>query len=68
MMAWPDPVIVDGIEEFLLDTTIDERKRGRGMQYLVHFKDQPPLEDWWLSGLLLEENEALNRWLQQVRH
>ena len=60
---WPDPIIVDGVEEFPVDTIIDKQKGGRGMQYLVHFRDQPPSEDWWLSSSLLQENEALDRWL-----
>lgn len=62
---WPKPIIVDGIEEFPVDAIIDERRRGRGMQYLVCFKDQPPSEDRWLSGSLLQQNEALDVWLRQ---
>jgi hypothetical protein len=63
---WPDPTIIDGVEEFLVDAIIDERKRGRGVQYLVWFMDQPPLEDRWLSGSLLQQNEALDRWLRRL--
>jgi hypothetical protein len=63
---WPKPIIVDGVEEFPVNAIIDERKHGHGMQYLVQFRDQPPSEDRWLSGSLLQENEALNQWSQQA--
>ena len=55
--------MVDGLEEWPVEGIIDERRCGRGMRYLVRLVDQPPSEDCWLPGSLLQENEALDRWL-----
>ena len=62
---WPDSVIVDGFEEWPVEAIIDERRCGRGYRYLVRFVNQPPSEDRWLAGSLLQENEALDKWLQK---
>lgn len=62
---WPEPVIVDGVEEWPVEAIIDERRCGRGMRYLVRFVNQGPSEDRWLSGSLLKDNEALDRWLEK---
>jgi hypothetical protein len=35
------------------------------MRYLVRFVNQGPSEDRWLSGSLLKDNEALDRWLEK---
>lgn len=60
---WPEPVLVDGVEEWPVEAIIDERRCGRGTRYLVRFVNQGPAEDRWLAGSLLKENEALDRWL-----
>ncbi|KIL56850.1 hypothetical protein M378DRAFT_58642, partial [Amanita muscaria Koide BX008] len=46
--SWPNPVMVDGVEEYPVEGIIDERRCDQGMRYLVHFVDQPPSEDCWL--------------------
>jgi hypothetical protein len=59
----PPPVIVDDEEEYYVDRIIDERKRGRGMQYLVRWTGYGPEEDRWLPTSALEDCEALEIWL-----
>ena len=58
--------MVDGVEEWPVEAIIDEKQCGRGYRYLVCFVNQPPSEDRWLAGSLLQENEALDRWLRGV--
>ena len=31
----PDPVTIDGHGEFFVDNVVDQRRRGRGLQYRV---------------------------------
>ncbi|KIL53790.1 hypothetical protein M378DRAFT_60251, partial [Amanita muscaria Koide BX008] len=45
---WPEPVLVEGVEEWPVEAIIDERRCGRGMRYLVRFVNQGPAEDRWL--------------------
>lgn len=66
--AWPESVMVDGVEEWPVEAIIDERKRGRGTRYLVRFVNQGPSEDRWLPGSLLKDNEALDRWLARAEN
>ena len=43
----PPPVIVDNDLEWEVDSLLDVRKRGRGLQYLVHWKGFPHEQDSW---------------------
>lgn len=43
----PPPEIVDDHEEFEVKTIIDSRKRGCGIEYLVHWKGYSNDEDTW---------------------
>lgn len=61
----PAPITVNGEDEWLVDDIIDERKRGRGRQYLVKFTGYGPEGNRWLPGRLLADNEALDRWLSR---
>ena len=61
----PGPVITaEGAQEpeWEVEAIIEERKRGKGKQYLVRYKGWGPEEDRWLPGRDLQENEALDRW------
>ena len=55
-------VTEDGMEENYIDKIVDERIRGRGKQYLVHWVGYPKDHDEWLSGKMLEDNKALDIW------
>ena len=59
------PVMLeDGREEHVIERIIDERKRGRGFQYLVRWKGYGPGDDEWLSRREVEETIALDEWLR----
>jgi hypothetical protein len=46
-----------------MDQILDERKRGRGTQYLVSWHGYGPEENCWLPGRKLQDCEALDIWL-----
>jgi hypothetical protein len=45
----PEPIEVDDQQEYEVDFIQAKRKRGRGVQYLVRWKDYPPEEDTWVA-------------------
>lgn len=53
----------DGQQEFFVEKIMDARKRGQGMQYLVHWLSYGQEEDEWLVGSELVDNAALDEWL-----
>ncbi|KAF8224682.1 hypothetical protein L208DRAFT_1510463 [Tricholoma matsutake] len=55
-------VTEDGQKEFFMEKIMDAQKRGRGMQYLVHWLSYGQ-EDEWLTGSELANNAVLNEWL-----
>lgn len=57
----------DGSTEYVIDQILDERKIGRGLQYLVRWRGEGLEEDRWLPRRELEKCKALNVWLEQ-RH
>ena len=61
----PKPGIVvteDGTEETLIDKIVDERRRGRGKQYLVRWVGYGKEHDEWLPCSELDDTEALDIW------
>lgn len=61
--ARPGPVITeDGQEEWEVECIVDERKRGRGRQYLVRWAGWDASADEWIAGADMEETEALDKW------
>jgi Chromo (CHRromatin Organisation MOdifier) domain len=62
--AKPPPITTEhGDEEWYIRDIIDERRRGRGFQYLVRWLGYGPEFDRWLPGSELEDTEALDIWL-----
>jgi len=62
----PAPIITaDGSEEATIERILEERRRGRGWQYLVRWFGYGPEHDEWLSRRELEDCEALDVWLQE---
>src|ERR1700733_9024502 len=60
----PGPVVTaEGVEEYAVERVIDERRRGRGMQYLVRWVGYGPEEDRWLARHELDGGQALDDWL-----
>ncbi|EEB99754.1 hypothetical protein MPER_00491, partial [Moniliophthora perniciosa FA553] len=65
----PGPIVTeDGVEEYFINEIIDERKRGRGYQYLVRWVGYGAEDDEWLPGKDLDECAALDVWLAQHPH
>jgi hypothetical protein len=59
----PGPVMTeDGLEEYRIEKIVDERKRGRGYQYLVRWSGYSENDDLWVPQCELEDCEALDRW------
>lgn len=58
----PNPISIDGTQEFFVDKIVDERRRGRGRQYLVRWRGEGPEGDIWLPASELEDCEALDQW------
>jgi hypothetical protein len=54
-----------GVEEYTIEEIIDERRRGRGMQYLVCWQGYGLEEDRWLPRRELNDCQALDNWLGQ---
>ena len=59
----PNPINVDGNQEFFIKRIVDERRRGRRKQYLVRWSGEGPEGNLWLDENELEECEALDVWL-----
>jgi Chromo (CHRromatin Organisation MOdifier) domain len=61
----PPPDVIDGEEEWEVERILAHRKRGRGYQYLVHFKGYSNAEDKWLPAKNLENSsEMLDKYKQ----
>ena len=62
----PGPVTTSsGEKEHVIDRIVDERKRGRGYQYLVRWKGYGEEDKEWLPRRDLEETIALGEWLDK---
>ena len=60
----PPPILTpEGKEEFFIDKILDQRRWGRGYQYLVHWRGYGQDHDRWLPASELQECAALNTWL-----
>ena len=57
--------LADGTEEHVIKRIINERKQGRGWQYLVRWKGYGAGDDKWLTRQEVEEMTALDEWLRQ---
>ena len=54
----------DGLMEHEIDKIIDSRPWGRGYRYLVRWVGYGPEDDEWLPGRMLEDCEALDKWIE----
>jgi hypothetical protein len=64
--ARPGPVITpDGAVEWTVEKIVDERRRGRGKQYLVRWDGYGPEFDEWVPGREMEDTIALDVWEQE---
>ena len=54
-----------GTEKSFIEQIVDERKWGRGYQYLVRWVGEGPETEVWLPRTELEDCEALDVWLKE---
>lgn len=60
----PLPILTpEGNEEYFIERILDERRRGRGRQYLVRWRGYGQEHDRWLPGSELQDCAALDMWL-----
>ncbi|XP_077113871.1 chromobox protein homolog 5-like [Ranitomeya variabilis] len=43
----PQPVVIDGQEQFVVEEIVDSRIRRNRLQYLIRWQGYPPEEDSW---------------------
>ena len=58
----PEPVTIDGQQEFFIDRIVDERMRGKKTLYRVRWQGEGPEGDLWLPADELADCEALDVW------
>ena len=58
----PEPLLIDGEQEFFIDKIVDERRRNAQVQYLVRWQGEGPEGDKWLPASELEDCQALDVW------
>ena len=58
--AKPGPVIIDGEDEWEVESILTKWGIGWGVQYLVHWQGYPPSEDTWETHNTVEETKALD--------
>jgi hypothetical protein len=58
-------LLANGREEHVIEKIVDERRHGRGWQYLVRWKGYGTGDDEWLSRREVEETIALDEWLKR---
>ena len=56
----PEPIEVDGEEEYVVEEIVEERGRGRRKQYLVKWEGYP--DPTWEPASNLEHTDALKEW------
>ena len=62
----PGPVMTDdGLMEHEIDRIIDSRPWRCGYRYLIQWVGYGPEDDEWLPGRMLEDCEALNKWIER---
>src|SRR5216684_6961199 len=59
----PEPLTIDRHEEFFIEKIVDERQRGRKLQYRVCWTGEGPEGDKWLPASEVEDCEALDVWI-----
>lgn len=58
----PEPIDVDGQEEYEVEAIVDEKGRGRTKRFMVKWKGYPDTENSWEPLESVDETEALDVW------
>ena len=60
----PRPIEVDGVPKHVVEKIIDCKTFGKHFKYLVRWSGYGPEDDEWISSRDLENNEAMDHWLE----
>jgi hypothetical protein len=59
----PEPVSINGQQEFFIDRIVDERTRRKKTLYRMRWQGEGPEGDKWLPAKELEDCAALDLWI-----
>ena len=64
--TWPPPDLIEGEEEYEVESIRNSRRFGRGkkLQYLVHWKGYPSSDDSWVDTKDLHASDLVREFLQ----
>ena len=57
----PDPIDIDGGQEWVVEAIVDEKGKGRNKRFLIKWEGYPDLENTWEPAANVEETEAMKR-------
>ncbi|XP_077106457.1 uncharacterized protein LOC143764609 [Ranitomeya variabilis] len=60
----PQPVVIDGQEQFVVEEIIDSRIRRNRLQYLIRWQGYPPEEDSWEPVENINAQQKISRFHQ----
>ncbi|GAA5990937.1 hypothetical protein JCM11641_003508 [Rhodosporidiobolus odoratus] len=58
----PEPIDVDGNEEYMVESIVDERGTGRRRRFLVKWEGYPASDNSWVPLENVKDTEALVKW------
>ncbi|GAA5959299.1 hypothetical protein JCM10213_008100 [Rhodosporidiobolus nylandii] len=58
----PDPIDVDGEQEWTVEAIVDEKGRGRALHYLVKWAGYPDSDNSWEPPANVKDTAALGEW------
>ncbi|XP_077137982.1 chromobox protein homolog hpl-1-like [Ranitomeya variabilis] len=61
----PQPVVIDGQEQFVVEEIIDSRIRRNRLQYLIRWQGYPPEEDSWEPVENINAQQKISRFHQR---
>ncbi|GAA5985616.1 hypothetical protein JCM11641_004993 [Rhodosporidiobolus odoratus] len=63
----PEPMDVEGIDEYIVEHIVDEKGRGKTQKFLVKWVGYPESENTWEPLAHVEDTEAMERWEEKKR-
>ena len=61
----PEPLLINGEQEFFIDKIVDEKRKNKQTLYRVRWQGEGPEGDKWLPACELEDCQALDVWLKR---
>ena len=61
----PGPIQVEGVPKHEVERIVDCKPVGADFKYLVRWRGYGPEDNEWISGRDLEDNEAMDKWLEE---